>query len=507
MQLLELLERPDLRLRLLVDGDRSRTIRWVHVSESRDPARYLRGGEVVLSSGVWYSGPASVDLFVEGLARAGIAALGFGVNDDVPTVPEHLMRRARELGVVLFEVPHDVPFIAVSEAFVEAWMAAHERPLRESANRNFELVQILQRGEGLTSLLKVLVRSTGVSAAVIASNGVLAHTGPRPIPEAVVRWVATAREGVIAETGFFAFRIPGGPASAMLVVEQPEQPQTLDQRARTGQVLAFLAIEVQRLQSMREAGRRFAAELFDLIDAGDAQYPATLARLRSLGFVMHQQLAALCVELGDNQGERCITAVESWFGAEQLQGVVAVKANQVLVLVAAPATGDLTSIAASLHATLGGTMFVGIGMLARDWHHVRDSVIGARHACRFAIRRRDPGYAAHDTLASHAVLLAMQPDDALSHFEDALLRVVVAHDERHHSNLMETLETFLSSGAQFQASADQLHIHVNTLRQRLARVAELTGRDLSRMDDRVDFWLALQSRDLRMDTTRTQRHE
>ncbi len=504
MQLIDLLKRTDLRLRLLVDGDLTRTIRWVHVSESRDPSRYLRGGEVVLSSGVWYTGPQSIEMFIGGLARVGIAALGFGINADVPEVPEQLVQAARTLGVVLFEVPDDLPFIAVSEAFVEAWMSAHERPLRDSANRNSELVQILQRGEGLGALLQVLVRSSRGSAAVIARDGVLAQAGPHSVPDEVLQWAGSDQEGAIPTTGFVAYRIPAGPAAAMLVVEQSEEPQTLDQRAKTSQVLAFLAIEVQRLRSMREAARRYAAELFDLIDAGSEQYMAAAARLRSLGFVQQQPLVALCVEMRDADPEGSMLAVEGWLAARRQPSVAAVKTNQILALLAVPADSDLVRIAASLHSALGGALVVGIGMTATDWHRVRDSVIEARHACRFAARRRQVGYAAHDALASHAVLLAMQPDQALSHFEDALLRSVANHDAQHHTDLVNTLETFLSSSGQYQASADLLHVHVNTLRQRLARIAELTGRDLSRMDDRVDFWLALQARDLRAENARAQ---
>jgi DNA-binding PucR family transcriptional regulator len=59
---------------------------------------------------------------------------------------------------------------------------------------------------------------------------------------------------------------------------------------------------------------------------------------------------------------------------------------------------------------------------------------------------------------------------------------------------VRTLELFLGSGCQWQATADALHVHVNTLRHRLQRVERLTGRDLSSMEDRVDFFIALRSR-------------
>ena len=58
---------------------------------------------------------------------------------------------------------------------------------------------------------------------------------------------------------------------------------------------------------------------------------------------------------------------------------------------------------------------------------------------------------------------------------------------------MRTLELFLESGAAYEARADTLHIHVNTLRLRLARIEEVTGRSLGDMEPAWDF-IPLRSR-------------
>jgi DNA-binding PucR family transcriptional regulator len=38
-----------------------------------------------------------------------------------------------------------------------------------------------------------------------------------------------------------------------------------------------------------------------------------------------------------------------------------------------------------------------------------------------------------------------------------------------------------------------MHLHVNTVRYRIGRVEQLSGRDLARIEDRVDLFLALRS--------------
>ncbi len=493
----DLLARRDLRLELLVEGDLSRTIRWVHASELPDPAPYLRGGEVVLSVGVWYTGPESVERFVGGLARSNVAALGFSPYEQLPTIPPDVVDAAQRHGMTLFEVPEDVPFIVVTEAFIEASMASRERPLRESASRNAELVRGLQGGQGLEALLRVLTRAIPGSAAVVADHRILARVGPQTIPPEVLDAMARGVDGAVVDAGFRVYPIPADPAAAALVVQTHGETPSIDQSAAVDQVLAFLAIELQRLRSIRENARRYATELFELIDEGVHEHAATVARMRSLGLSPHEPMVVACVEGSDQQ--RVLRLVERWLDNRDGVSVAGIKTGQVLVLLPAPGDADVSQFAIELHGALGGVALVGFGSPAKDAHSIRDSLVEARYAARFAARRRDVGYATHDELASHVVLLATQPDRELLRFEQALLRPLVEHDARRNSDLIPTLDKFLSTAGQYKVTAEDLHVHVNTLRLRLARVEELTGRDLARMDDRVDFWLALRARDLRED--------
>ncbi|MGW3402435.1 PucR family transcriptional regulator, partial [Streptomyces zhihengii] len=57
--------------------------------------------------------------------------------------------------------------------------------------------------------------------------------------------------------------------------------------------------------------------------------------------------------------------------------------------------------------------------------------------------------------------------------------------------LLETLETFLAHDCSWARTAEALHVHVNTVHYRVERIEALTGRDLSRLDDRADLRAAL----------------
>jgi PucR family transcriptional regulator, purine catabolism regulatory protein len=186
--------------------------------------------------------------------------------------------------------------------------------------------------------------------------------------------------------------------------------------------------------------------------------------------------------------------MQSYLGDSGRAAALVVKAGRLLGIVQVSERDDLLALAAELLGAAGADAFVGIGGVAAAPRDLSRSVVQASHACRFAMRRRDVGYATHDTLASHALLIGLQDDGLLDVFRDTLTRPLEEHDARRRTELVRTLELFLGSGGRYQQTADELHLHVNTLRQRLARIEKLTGRSLDSMDDRVDLWIALRSR-------------
>jgi purine catabolism regulator len=59
-----------------------------------------------------------------------------------------------------------------------------------------------------------------------------------------------------------------------------------------------------------------------------------------------------------------------------------------------------------------------------------------------------------------------------------------------------SLRTYLSHNRSLKATSEALHVHKQTVIYRMRRVEELTGRRLQRMEDVVNFWLALRVLDL-----------
>jgi sugar diacid utilization regulator len=118
----------------------------------------------------------------------------------------------------------------------------------------------------------------------------------------------------------------------------------------------------------------------------------------------------------------------------------------------------------------------------------------AAHGYRIALQRHDAvAVVGSDEVTSSVLLLAAVPDDVRQAFATRVLGPVLDYDRAHGAGLCETLKTFLDCSGSWNRTAAHLHLHVNTVRYRIARVEELTGRDLTQLADRVDLFLAVRS--------------
>ncbi|QIP83948.1 PucR family transcriptional regulator [Streptomyces sp. Tu 2975] len=297
-------------------------------------------------------------------------------------------------------------------------------------------------------------------------------------------------------------------------------------------VTQLIAVERDRREAARTVRRRLAQEVLELVQTGAA--PAEIAaRLRvaapvllpGLGAAPHWQVIVARVDWGADStvgtGPVAQSLLEeilvdpSAAGAESADRIaVAHTGDEAIALVPLPVVGlagledeDPPPVDAGLHAdvllesvraplTAGladdGRLTLGVSAAVHSAEALRGALEEARHARRVAAAR--PGRvcaAGHHELASHVLLLPFVPDDVRRAFTARLLDPLRDYDRRHRAELIPTLEAFLDSDGSWTRCATRLHLHVNTLRYRVGRIEQLTGRDLSRLEDKLDFFLAL----------------
>ncbi len=117
-------------------------VRWVHSTELEDPTPWLRGGELLLTTGIQLNGPKSQRALIQRLVEHRIAGLGFGTGFTHKRLPAALVVAARERGFPLFEVPYELPFIAITE-----------RAFAQLVNERYEMLQRNMAGDVLAEAL------------------------------------------------------------------------------------------------------------------------------------------------------------------------------------------------------------------------------------------------------------------------------------------------------------------------------------------------------------------
>jgi len=95
-------------------------------------------------------------------------------------------------------------------------------------------------------------------------------------------------------------------------------------------------------------------------------------------------------------------------------------------------------------------------------------------------------------VGSVELLLAAVPGEARRAFRGSLLAPLLDYDREHGTELVRTLRVFLDCSGSWTKAADAMFVHVNSLRYRIRRVEELTGRDLGSLRDQAALLLALQ---------------
>ena len=94
-------------------------------------------------------------------------------------------------------------------------------------------------------------------------------------------------------------------------------------------------------------------------------------------------------------------------------------------------------------------------------------------------------------LGSVELLLATAPAEARTAFRASLLSPLLDYDAGHGTELVRTLRVFLDCSGSWTKAAETMFVHVNSLRYRMRRVEELTGRDLGSLADQAALLLAL----------------
>ncbi len=365
----------ELSLQLVSGQESAQThVRWVHSTELLDPTPWLKGGELLLTMGIQLEGAKAQRELIARLADHGIAGLGFGTGFTHKRLPGALVTAARKRSFPLFEVPYELPFIAITE-----------RAFAQLVDERYEMLQRNMAGDVLAEAL------TG-------------HLYPEDLQLRLRPFGIGERVAVLA----FGLPDPSTASSAAAPMERVLEHEKVHALVATRAGLLCAVIDPDGVDPIELAGR-------------------------------------IRTELRARFGEVRAAASRS----------------------------------AATHS------------LRLAFHEARCALEAVR------LRNGDaPEVASYQDLGAFQLLLSLQDDDALISYCRSVLGPIEQGEGDYGEELLRSLDVFLEHNGHWEKAASALYCHRHTLRYRMRRVEQLTGRDLSTARDRIECWLALRGREL-----------
>jgi hypothetical protein len=290
--------------------------------------------------------------------------------------------------------------------------------------------------------------------------------------------------------------------SIWVVVRTPltdERTQALCDAAK------LVALHMLRIRAGADVGRRLRADLVSTALEGGAGARESLDRLGLADQpVVVLALAVPATDLGDaglaTERQRLADAFAMHLGAVHPRSAAALVGDVAYGLV--PVRADRVDgeenavrIAKDFLERIGDrvTATIGVGPVVRENSHLPHARAGADRALR--VLRTARGSQRVARLADvHVESLLLELRDLIEARGDqptGPIARLIAYDQEHNSNLVETLRAWLDAFGDVIAAATSVYVHPNTFRYRLRRLAEVGALDLDDPDARFAAMLQL----------------
>ncbi|WP_069170418.1 PucR family transcriptional regulator [Streptomyces griseus] len=499
------------------EGRLDTPVRWAHASELADPVPYMDGGELLLvtATNLDAEDPGTMRRYVQRLAGAKVAGLGFAVGVTYDDIPAALVDAADEAGLPLLEVPRRTPFIAISKAVSAAIAADQYRAVTAGFEAQRDLTRAALAGDGPAGLLARLAAHVDGWAALYDTSGAVVAAAPdwaarraarltpdverlrdRPAPASVVVGTADDSDRVEIQSLGTGRLIRGA-----LAVGTGSAPGTAERYA-VHSAAALLTLTTARSRSLQGAEQRLGAAVLRMLLAGQSDHARAVAG-DLYGGLLDAPFRLLIAETpapSTPAAPQALAEAMEAAAARSGETLLTVPEGDRVVVLAADGGAAVAACAAYIQAQEerparetgadDGDVVVGLSAPAGPIA-VSAAYKQAEQALSVA-RRRGRALVEHEELAAGS-LLPLLADDAVRAFADGILRPLSEHDAKGRGDLVASLRAWLSRHGQWDAAAADLGVHRHTLRYRMRRVEEILGRSLDDPDVRMELWLALKT--------------
>ncbi|MEU8268049.1 helix-turn-helix domain-containing protein [Sphaerisporangium sp. NPDC049002] len=390
--------------------------------------------------------------------------------------------------------------LSAANRLIQARSAAVER----AAQAHDRMTGLVVRGGGVEDVAAVVTDILGGALMVLDADGRrLAAVGSvGDLDEAEVAGAAAASGGLgrTVQRGdlWVASVASGAEILGTLVLRTPDEVSGADQRILERAALVTALLLLFRRTAAAAEGRVRGELLDDLLTGRDVHSDALYGRARLLGVDLDApHILVVARHRAGDPGPRQRTAFWASSDAASRHGLVAARGEETILLLPGVNPGAAAQrVAKELGGSLGTPVTAGAAGPVQGPAAVAGAYREARRCAEamLALGRAGEG-AGCDELGFVGLLIGQDRD--VAGFLESALGPVLAYDRRRGTTLVQTLDTYFAAGSSLSRTAERLHIHVNTVTQRLDRVGRLLGDGWQAPDRALEIHLALRLNRLR----------
>jgi PucR family transcriptional regulator, purine catabolism regulatory protein len=517
--------------RVVAEADRlDAPVRWVHVIELAEAAHLLRGGELVLSTGIALpDDPAGLARYVADLASVGVSALAVELGSRYArTLPDALVSAAAAHRLPLIVLERETHFIEITEAVHARIIDAQLEELRASERLHQVFTDLAVSGAPADEIVRQAAALSGCP--VILENVAHQVLACDPAGQDTARLLAgfAARSRAVAPPGRTGYDHASGWLVTVvgargqdwgrLIMARDQAPEprdvTLVERAATTLALGRLLDNEQ--ESLERQAHRTVLGAF--LGHGYASPAEAEARARALGVpVTGRRLIAVVIRLGNPASEsgtasagleahaRALRVADEAAAACRGERVPALVGSlddtRVGALLALPHRADpdavLGRLAGQLRRRLGEDDVIGAGSVVGSVLDVQRSFLEAEQVADVAAR---DGFGRHGggpdffrlpDLRLRGLLHLLREDPRVQAFAERELGPLLRHDDDSGGQLIASLTAYLEAGGNKAEAAKRAHLARPTLYERLRRIEQILGVSLDSAQSRTSLHVAV----------------
>jgi purine catabolism regulator len=493
-----LAQQPGLGMSIVAGADGlGRCIETVHSTDQRDPTPWMQPGELVLTTGMWLesSDTGEARTYVERLAAAGVAGIGFGVGIHHDRVPVEMVRAADVLGIPILAVPERTPF---SHVMTTVWMAklrAQQQAIRESVLASESLLSAASEGAGPRAIVERMSSALGADVAWIDSSRRII-TSSAAAPAEFLQWASDDGRGTGGEGQWITSNdredqrtllIPveiQGSVCASLVVRRAQTFTSADRRVLKTAV-ALLKVNMIKDREVMEASLDARSVVLNVALSGNFDLAARM------GYDIGLDLPGFPMRITAVHGDSGLFELLDNLLTRQTLGrrhFAALHDDRQLVILSDRDSWPGSDLVAQLESVGGVTAASVVAYQSSTFSEAVGRVSATAAAASAVMTDLDTEF--------NSPSMPLVHDPAHLAWAANLLQPFLDLPERQQADTLRTLHAWLQNHGNNEATARALSVHRNTLRLRMERIRELMGETLDEADTRAGLWMALRTLDL-----------